>query len=170
MFSSKILFISSALFLLSFSGCIRHTDQQIPRKTNEVNKTETHSIKRITPNLMVSDVNQTADFYRKIMGFDLVTAVPDTGSYNFAILSKDGVEIMLQKQENLVSELPSFNNREIGGTFTLFIEVNDILAIYEKASTQAEIVKELHQTFYGTKEFTMKDNNGYILTFSELLK
>lgn len=170
MYRLKISVYLLILLLYSFWGCIRHTDQQIPRKTENTNKVENHSIKRITTNLMVMDVNQTADFYRKIVGFDLVTTVPDTGSYDFAILSKDGIEIMLQKNENMIREYPVFENKEIGGTFTLFFEVYDILTIYEKASTQAQIVKELHQTFYGTKEFSMKDNNGYILTFSELLK
>lgn len=159
------------IFSFCLTGCIRHSDQPLPKKLLAADSTQSDKvIKKIIPNLMVNDVNQTIEFYKYIAGFEVITTVPDTGHFDFAILAKDGVELMVQRNENYVEEFPVFRGKEIGGTFSLFIEVDDILPIYDKASAQTEIVKELHQTFYGTKEFSLKDNNGYILTFSEALR
>ena len=33
-------------------------------------------IKKLTPNLMIEDVNKTIDFYKDILGFEFVHGVP----------------------------------------------------------------------------------------------
>ena len=51
-----------------------------------------------------------------------------------------------------------------------FIEMDDLDEFYEKAKIVGEIVQEKHETFYGTKEFSMRDINGYVLMFAERIK
>ena len=125
------------------------------------------TITKLTPNLMVKDVNKTIEFYETMLDFKMVISVPDTGSYDFAILSKDGIELMIQKRESFVSEIPQMCDSIIGGSFSLYIDVDDIDAIYKKVKGTCEILSDMHDTFYGTKEFSCKEINGYILTFSE---
>jgi len=166
----KTVTLTAAIFIIFMTGCIRHSDEGLQRRERKKDQQVTTNLKRITPNLMVEDVEGSAGFYKRVLGFDVVTAFPDTGKMDFAIVSLDNLDIMLQRKGNLIEEINEFQNTPIGGSFTIHFDVKDILMIYEKAVMSARIIQELHQTSYGTKEFSMKDNNGYILTFSEPLR
>jgi uncharacterized glyoxalase superfamily protein PhnB len=156
---------------ITLTGCIRHSDQQMKRKPRVKAVQENINFKKLTPNLMVNDVNSSIKFYHDYFGFDAVVTIPDTGQYNFAILSNGNVELMIQKRESFSEDLNVSKDQQVGGSFSLFFEINDIIPLYDKVTTAGiQVVRELHQTFYGTKEFTVRDNNGYILTFSEASK
>jgi len=120
-----------------------------------------------TVNLMVNNVNKTVEYYEDIFGFNLAMTVPEEGEYNWAMIERDNVQIMFQKEESLVEDLPIFKDRMIGGSFTIFIDVNSIDELYEKAKEKIVVVEDLKKTFYGMKEFTIEDLNGYIITFAE---
>ena len=121
----------------------------------------------LTPNLMVEDVNQTVAYYHAVLGFEKVSSVPDEGELVWAKVVKDGVELMFQEEENLKKDLPEMSDEKPGGGFNLFIKMNGIKALYDKIYEKADIVDEMRETFYGMREFTIKDVNGYYLTFAE---
>lgn len=121
----------------------------------------------VTINIMVKNVKETIAFYENLLGFQKVLSVPDDGEVlNFAILAKDKISIMLQEQQNLIEEYPTLSTDEIKPTFTLFITVSDVAALYNELKDKAQLAKELHKTFYGKDEFAVFDNNGNILTIS----
>ncbi len=121
----------------------------------------------VTTNIMVKNVKETIAFYENVLGFQKVLSVPDDGEVlNFAILAKDKISIMLQEQQNLIEEYPTLSTDEIKPTFTLFITVSDISALYNELKDKAQMAKDLHKTFYGKDEFAVFDNNGNILTIS----
>ena len=121
----------------------------------------------ITINIMVKNVKETITFYEEKLGFKKVITVPEEGEIlNFAILNKDKISIMLQEQKNLIEEYSTLKADEIVPTFTLFITVYNVLAIYNELKDNVKIAKELHKTFYGKDEFAIFDNNGNILTIS----
>lgn len=121
----------------------------------------------ITTNIMVKNVNETIKFYEEKLGFSKVLSVPEEGeNLVFAIMVKDKICIMLQEQQSLLDEYPTLKTGDIIPTFTLFIKVNDVSAMYNELKDKVEIAKELHKTFYGKDEFAIFDNNGNILTIS----
>ena len=121
----------------------------------------------ITTNTMVKNVKETVKFYEEKLGFTKVLSVPEEGEIlNFAILNKDKISIMLQEQENLISEYPTLKTDEIVPTFTLFITVDDVLSVYNELKDKVKVAKELHKTFYGKDEIAIFDNNGNVLTIS----
>lgn len=121
----------------------------------------------VTTNIMVKNVKETIVFYEEVLGFQKVLRVPeDRDVLNFAILVKDKISIMLQEQNNLMEEYPTLKTDDIKPTFTLFITVSDVAALYEELKDKAKLAKELHKTFYGKDEFAVFDNNGNILTIS----
>ena len=121
----------------------------------------------ITTNIMVKNVKETIKFYEEKLGFKKILSVPEQGEIlNFAILNKDKISIMLQEQENLICEYPTLKTEKIVPTFTLFITVDDVMAMYNELKEKVKIAKELHKTFYGKDEFAIFDNNGNILTIS----
>jgi uncharacterized glyoxalase superfamily protein PhnB len=124
-------------------------------------------LKKLTPNLMVEDVERTVEFYRDVLGFELVMTVPEAAPFNFAILQRDAVEMMLQSRASLTENVPALEGATIGASQTFYIEVTAIDELYNQVREKAEIVVDMHETFYGTREFYFKDINGYILSFSE---
>lgn len=121
----------------------------------------------ITTNIMVKNVKETIEFYEEKLGFQKILSVPEEGeNFNFAILNKDKISIMLQEQENLIEEYPTLKTKDIIPTFTLFITVQDVEKVYNELKGKAEIAKKIHKTFYGKDEFAIFDNNGNILTIS----
>lgn len=121
----------------------------------------------ITTNIMVKNVKETIKFYEEKLGFQKVLSVPEEGDVlNFAILNKDKISIMFQEQTSLIEEYPTLKVSEIVPTFTLFITVDDVVAMYHELKDKIIIAKELHKTFYGKDEFAIFDNNGNVLTIS----
>ena len=124
-------------------------------------------LKKLTPNLMVEDVAQTLAFYRETLGFEVLTTLPEQEPFDFAIVHRDGVELMFQSRLSLSDNVPALNGSPIGASQTFYIEVTGVRDLYESLRDKVEIVVDFHTTFYGTQEFYFRDLNGYILSFSE---
>lgn len=121
----------------------------------------------LTPNLMVNDVNKTVEYYNNLFDFELVMSVPEKGKYEWAMMKNGGATIMFQEKESLSKELKSLQNKPLNATMNLYINTNNIESLYKKVKITEKIEIELNTTFYGAKEFSMTDLNGYILTFAE---
>ncbi len=87
-----------------------------------------YTLTKLTPNLIVSDVERSVRFYCDVLGFAVAATVPDAAPYVFAIVQSGSVEVFLNAPEPAIAEYPAFKDRPIGGTLTLFIEVVDIAA------------------------------------------
>jgi uncharacterized glyoxalase superfamily protein PhnB len=124
-------------------------------------------LKKLTPNLMVEDVARTLAFYRETLDFQVITTLPEQEPFDFAIVQRDGVELMFQSRLSLSENVPALTGSPIGASQTFYIEVTGISDLYESLREKVEIVVDFHTTFYGTQEFYFRDINGYILSFSE---
>lgn len=116
---------------------------------------------------MVEDVNRTIEFYKDVLGFELLVTVPEAGQFNWAMLKCGNVEIMFQTRASLSEEIPTFKDKAIGGTLTLYIDVEDIKGLHASIKDKATIVQDMHTTFYGSQEFAIQDCNGFVLAFSQ---
>ena len=126
-----------------------------------------YDLKKLTPNLVVASVERSLVFYRDVLGFAVTTTVPESAPYVFAIVQSGGVEIFLNAPEPAGAEYPSFKDRPIGGTLTLFVDVSGIHQAYETLKTRVKIVMPLETKWYGVTEFAFEDPDGYVLTFAE---
>ena len=125
-------------------------------------------LKTLTPNMMVEDVRATAGWYGATLGFEVTAEVPgENGELAFAIAKRDAVQVMFQSRASLTKELPVLEGAPIGASQTFYIEVEGVDELRRRVEGKAEIVSDLHDTFYGTREFYFRDPNGYILSFSE---
>jgi catechol 2,3-dioxygenase-like lactoylglutathione lyase family enzyme len=126
-----------------------------------------YELKKLTPNLIVSDVGRSLAFYRDVLGFAPTDTVPDQAPYVFAVVQSGPVEIFLNAPEPATAEYPAFKDRPIGGTLTLFIEVVDIASVHAGLKDQVTIVMPLEHKWYGVTEFAIADPDGYLITFAE---
>jgi len=96
----------------------------------------TVALKKLTPNLMVEHVNDTVTFYKDVLGFTLLASVPEEGEFNWAMMKRDTVEMMFQSRASLTGDVPIFQGKEIGGSLTLYIDVEDIKGLYAQAQNR----------------------------------
>ncbi|HLJ67032.1 MAG TPA: VOC family protein [Chloroflexota bacterium] len=126
-------------------------------------------LRTLTPNLMVENVSDTVDWYRAVLGFEQMTEVPGEDGSVFAIVRRDEVQLMFQLRSSLGDELPDLRAMPIGASQTFYIEVDGVEDLRRTCDGKVRILKDLHDTFYGTREFCFSDCNGYILSFSETI-
>jgi uncharacterized glyoxalase superfamily protein PhnB len=120
----------------------------------------------LSPNIFVTDINTTIDFYR-VLGFELIMTVPETGpNLVWAMLVKGSVTMMFQTFESLGNDLPHISRTD-GGSLLLYIKLKGIRAFYDDIKDKVKVIKGLEKTFYGATEFSVVDVNNYVLTFAE---
>ena len=98
-----------------------------------------YALKSLTPNLIVSDVARSVEFYRDVLGFTLAQTVPEAAPYVFAFVESGPVKIFLNAPEPATAEYPAFANRPIGGTLTLFIDVERIADVYADLKDRVKV-------------------------------
>ena len=120
----------------------------------------------LSPNIFVENMNETLDFYRSI-GFQLEMTVPETGNdFIWAMVMNGEVTFMFQTFASLGEELPDVN-RKSGGSLLFYIKLKKIREFFELIKDKVTVLKPLETTFYGATEFSVLDNNNYVLTFAE---
>lgn len=119
----------------------------------------------VTPNIFVKDIHETIAFYKQL-DFELIASVPEEGDYVWAMMMAGKATFMFQSFESLGEEIPSIS-REKGGSLLFYIKMAGLRAFFTKIKDQVEVVKGLETTFYGATEFSILDNNGFVLTFAE---
>lgn len=121
----------------------------------------------LSPNVGVENVNETVRFYTETLGFNLIMSNPQSGNLEWAMVANGNAVIMFQKTESLKNEYPQLVDRPVLGTFTFYVKMKGMQALYDKLQNTEFIAKEMHKTFYGADEFAIFDNNGNILTITE---
>jgi len=120
----------------------------------------------LSPNIFVHNMAETIEFY-KLLGFNVTMSVPEDGDdYVWVMMNNGSVTMMFQTFNSLGDDLPEINRTD-GGSLLLYINLKNIQAFYEHLEDKVTILKGLEKTFYGATEFSIKDNNGYVLTFAE---
>lgn len=133
-------------------------------------------MKAITLNLAVKDIKETIKYYQENFNFKVQmlvdesktifdTQIKEELNYVWAMIQKDNISIMLQSVESLKEDVGVFFDN-IGASLTLYIDVENADELYLKIKDKVNIYKEITTTWYGQKEFYIKDINGYILGFS----
>jgi len=129
--------------------------------------------KKLTPDLMVDDVAKTVKFYTKKLGFNVAVLVPegDKDKPVYAMVVRDEIFMMFMQKDVYEADVIALKGVDIGASATLYCDVDNVDALYDSFKKNGvEFVKEISVTWYGMKEFYIKDCNGYILGFAEQSK
>ena len=119
----------------------------------------------VAPNIFVKNITPTIGFYKEL-GFALITTVPEQGDYVWAMMKCGTVTFMIQTYESLGDGLPGVH-RQDGGSLLFYVSLKGIRDFLKKIEAKVTVLKGLEKTFYGATEFSIKDNNGYVITFAE---
>jgi len=124
------------------------------------------AVKKITPILFAAELEPCIQFWTEQLGFQKTVEVPEGSKIGFAILEKNGVELMYQSFASTEKENAATGAAVRKGPSFLYIEVADIDAALA-ATKGAEIVMPMRTTFYQAKEFGIKDPVGHYLIFAQ---
>jgi uncharacterized glyoxalase superfamily protein PhnB len=120
------------------------------------------------PTFLAADVGDTARWYAEHLGFQIAGAFPDGEPYAYASLQRDGVEIMLLSLAGF--QKPDLTARRPEGLWDAYIRMRGVRLFYELLRDRGFIRMPLRKQPYGDWEFEVRDPNGYILVFSELVE
>lgn len=121
-------------------------------------------MKKITPVLMVEEIEPVLPFWVERLGFEKTVEVPHEGRLGFVILVKGRVEIMYQTVDSVRADVPPLADTAPASSF-LFIEVDDLDAIETALAGVTPIVPR-RTTFYGADELIVRDPAGNAITFA----
>ena len=120
----------------------------------------------LAPNIFTNNIQETVALYT-LLGFEVTMSVPEKGDELVWVMMVNGsVTLMFQTYESLADELPEIR-RNNGGSLLLYINLKNIREFFESIRDKVNVLKGLEKTFYGATEFSILDNNNYVLTFAE---
>jgi uncharacterized glyoxalase superfamily protein PhnB len=112
----------------------------------------------VVPMIHVPDVSATVEWYTSI-GFNVIRQNEEDGEINWAKLSFGDGELML----NAGGKPSSDQRREVD----LYILADNVDDLYRRFKDRVQVVEDPHDTFYGMREFIMRDVNGFWVTFGQ---
>ncbi len=123
-------------------------------------------MKSISPNIFVKDIQATINFYTQLdftVSDEVITA---EGEKVFALMTNGSVIFMFQTFSSIEGKHPMVS-RSDGGSLLMYISVDNIRQYYDAIKERVTLLTGLEKTFYGATEFSLCDNNNYLLTFAE---
>ena len=135
--------------------------------------------KKLTPDLMVLNVAKAVKFYTEKLGFKIAMLVPENEKaietklanekkYVYAMVSRNEVFVMFMRKDVYEKDVQALKGAPIGASATFYCDVNNVSELYDSFKENGvDIIKGISTTWYGMKEFYIRDCNGYILGFAE---
>jgi hypothetical protein len=128
--------------------------------------TATSAMKKLSPVLVVDEIEPCLPFWVDRLGFEKTTEIPEGSKLGFVILHKDDVEVMYQSRESVEKDVPALVPERGGHPIGLFIEVSDVGAI-ERALEGFEVILPRRKTFYGMDEVGVREPGGNAVIFAQ---
>jgi catechol 2,3-dioxygenase-like lactoylglutathione lyase family enzyme len=126
-----------------------------------------HVFKKLTPNMIVSSVERSLEFYEGVLGFTRGMTVPDASPFVFASVTSGPIEIFFNDRSTVAKESPLFAGMTFGGGNTMFIELDAVDALHDAIKDRVKIVMPITTQWYGMREFAIQDPDGYVITFAQ---
>ncbi len=119
---------------------------------------------KIIPNIPVADVERSVEFYRHVLGFELV-GVRGRGDATRAHLKLGTIEVIFRSLEPLAAR--PYSDPALENQLILHIQVEDVFDLYDRIKRRVHVVRPLEPTLFGSAEFMIRDVDGRILAFSQ---
>ncbi len=155
----RLLALAIAALALSFGFAFSHASQS--------QETKNMNVKRITPVLLVKEIEPILPFWIDRLGFTKTIEVPDGNKLGFVTFQKGATEVMYQTYASVEKDAPpSMSVEARKGPTYLYMEVDNLDAVLA-AMKDVKIVMPLRTAFYGMREFGVQDPGGHFITFAQ---
>ena len=120
---------------------------------------------KITPVLIVEEIEKSLPFWIDRMGFAKTVDVAEGDRLGFVILVRDGAELMLQTLDSVRKDAPQFAPKTRSNDVGLFIEVEDFADVLKRLDGYPIALAE-RTTFYGMREIGVYEPGGHTVMFA----
>jgi uncharacterized glyoxalase superfamily protein PhnB len=125
------------------------------------------NVSRITPVLLVNEIEPQLDFWTRRLGFAKTIEVPHGDKLGFVAFQKGDVEVMYQTFASVGDDAPAAMAAQAGkGPTYLYMQVDDLDAMLAAMKDVPKVMQE-RRAFYGMREFAVQDPAGHFLTFAQ---
>jgi uncharacterized glyoxalase superfamily protein PhnB len=125
------------------------------------------NVKKITPVLLVNEIESVLPFWIDRLGFIKTIEVPDANKLAFIALQKGSVEVMYQTYHSVEKDAPPAMAAAAGkGPSYLYLEVDNLDAVLAAMKDVQKVMPE-RTAFYGMREFAVQDPSGHFVTFAQ---
>jgi uncharacterized glyoxalase superfamily protein PhnB len=152
-----------AIFLVALTLILSTSMGQLKEKE----KVNHMSVNKITPVLLVDEVEPCIHFWVDRLGFEKTIEVPEGNKIGFVTLQKGSIELMYQSYSSVEKDDPNRAESIRKGPTFLYVEVGNLDETIA-AIKGAPVVMPVRTTFYGAKEIGVKDPGGHIITFAQM--
>ena len=121
--------------------------------------TDTATIKSLAPILLMEAIEPSLPFWVDRLGFVLTVTVPETPPYGFAIVARDGIEVMLQTRASASDDLKI---AVPAGPGIVYLSVTALDPVLQSLGP-TEIAVPRRTTFYGADEIFVRDPAGHLV-------
>jgi uncharacterized glyoxalase superfamily protein PhnB len=125
------------------------------------------NVTRITPVLLVNEVEPEIPFWVDRLGFTKTMAVPDGNKLAFVAFQKGSTEVMYQTYASVEKDAPpSMAAQSRKGPTYLYVEVDNLDAVLAEMKDLKHVMPE-RTAPYGMREFAVQDPGGHFITFAQ---
>lgn len=118
----------------------------------------------LTVELFVPDVEASVRFYADKLGFETLRVEREGGDASFAVVAL-GRAVILIAHESLIGNVGIETGS--GHGISVRVMVDDVDAMYARArEAGATVVSEIDDRYYGLRDFSILDLNGFHLRFA----
>ena len=125
-----------------------------------------NKLESAVPVLQVADVGKSIEWYSRVLGFE-ADPFPDEPPYAFAILNRDGVELMLQ--HNDLREKAPLERNPFEWAVYVRTSGGELLSLAREVAKHTTLLRGPERAFYGQVEFEVQDPDGHRLSVAEHL-
>jgi len=121
---------------------------------------ETRTMKKLTPVIIVEQIEPCLPFWTDRLGFQKTAEVPEGNKLGFVMLNKDGVEVMYQTRKNVAGDAgvaagPALSPRKgpinpSKDSLSLYIEVESLNAVIQKLKGTEVVLPERKNVLWST--------------------
>lgn len=119
-------------------------------------------LRSVAPILVADDLAPSLAFWTDRLGFAVTVTVPEAPPFDFAIVTANGCEIMLQARASVGADLPAIGP---AGPALIYLSVPSLQAVIDAIEPQSVIVPR-RTTFYGADEIWVREPGGNVVGFA----
>ena len=136
-------------------------------QANPIEEKKPMNVKKITPVLLVNEIEPILPFWIDRLGFAKTIEVPDGNKLAFVAFQKGSTEVMYQTYASVEKDAPPVMAAAArkGPTY-LYLEVDHLEAVLAAMKDVQKVMPE-RTAFYGMREFAVQDPSGHFITFAQ---